>query len=223
MAPLKTVIFMGSTRPSESPSPVIPGRLADRVCKFLVGNMAPDEFEVRVVDPSDDEYKLPLLEVPFHFAKFAKQPVSPALKKLVETATWADAYIFLSPEYNHTIGPALINLVNHLPPAVYGGPLANKAGLIITYSMGKFGGSRAAVQLRSLVAEAGAVVCPSALSIAEAHIFMDEEGNEIAGDGNTPITDNFQRAKNDLLFVGRALLKERQAMASAKASKKGKL
>jgi NAD(P)H-dependent FMN reductase len=224
MAPLKVALFLGSTRPSESLGPMIPGRLAERVAKFLLANLPPDEFDIRVIDPTDDDYKLPLLEIPYHFAKVGKRSISGNLQRLVDTASWAEAFIFVSPEYNHTPGPALINLINHLPPAVYNGPLALKPALLATYSMSKYGGARAVSQLRSLVGEAGCLVCSSVLSIGEANISLDEEGNELAdAKGKFPTTEVFvNKCKKEFLFVGRALLTERQQANTSKSTKGSK-
>ncbi len=59
--------------------------------------------------------------MPYHWAKAAKKPISESLQRLVDAFAWADAYIFVTPEYNFALSPSLLNLLDHVPPVAYGG------------------------------------------------------------------------------------------------------
>lgn len=86
--------------------------------------------------------------------------------------------------------------------------------------MGKFGGVRAAVQLKSMASEIGTLVCSYNTCIAEAHRIIDAEGNEIPGsDEKSPITESFVIGRGELATVAQALCKERKLMEERKKSK----
>src|SRR2546428_1646943 len=99
---LKIGIIVGSTRP---------GRKAAAVAKWvhdILKSRKDAEFEI--VDIAD--YKLPLLD----------EPVSPTMHQYSKphTKTWSekiaslDAYIFVTPEYNHATSAALKNAIDFL-------------------------------------------------------------------------------------------------------------
>ena len=70
---------------------------------------------MHVVDPR--EAPLPLLEKP-HFA-YAPSQVPPPLAKLNEELRGADAYVAVTPEYNHAPSPALLNVLNHFGSSTF--------------------------------------------------------------------------------------------------------
>src|SRR5580692_10535939 len=99
---IKVGIIVGSTRP---------GRKAATVAKWvhdLLKNRNDAEFEI--VDIED--YKLPLLD----------EPVPPVMHQYgkAHTKSWSekiaslDAYIFVTPEYNHATSAALKNAIDFL-------------------------------------------------------------------------------------------------------------
>lgn len=49
----------------------------------------------------------------------------------------ADGYVMVSPEYNHSMSPALANLVNHFGSSLF----SYKPSAIVTYSAGQWGGA----------------------------------------------------------------------------------
>lgn len=107
----KVLIFLGSNRPLEDMGP-FPGRLSDRVSKFLLSNLPFEDFDPIVVDPADDEFKIPMLEVAYHWSKAMKRSVDPKIQKLNDLVAWADAFIFVTPEYNYSMSPSIANLIN---------------------------------------------------------------------------------------------------------------
>jgi len=131
---LKIGIIVGSTRP---------GRKAAAVAEWvyeIVKSRKDAEFEI--VDIG--EYKLPLLD----------EPVSPTLNQYskAHTKTWSakiaslDAYIFVTPEYNHATSAALKNAIDFLFRE-----WNNKAAGFVGY--GSVGGARAVEHLRLVMAE----------------------------------------------------------------------
>ena len=127
-------IIVGSTRP---------GRKADAVARWvydIARHRTDAEFEV--VDISD--FHLPLLD----------EPVPPTLGQYSKphTKAWAakidsfDAYIFVTPEYNHGPSGALKNAIDFLYRE-----WNNKAAGFVGYSSG--GALRAVEQLRLVMGE----------------------------------------------------------------------
>jgi NAD(P)H-dependent FMN reductase len=131
---LKVGIIVGSTRP---------GRKAEAVAKWaydLLKSRKDAEFEI--VDIAD--YKLPLLD----------EPVPPLMGQYskAHTKTWSakiaslDAFIFVTPEYNHSTSAALKNAIDFLFHE-----WNDKAAGFIAY--GSAGGVRAVEHLRLVMGE----------------------------------------------------------------------
>ena len=83
----------------------------------------------------------------------------------------ADAVIVVSGEYNHSIPPALSNLLDHFLEEYFWRPSA-----IVCYSGGAFGGVRAAMQLRAMLCELGTPSIPSLLPVPRVQEAFDEDG-----------------------------------------------
>ncbi|WP_437779055.1 NADPH-dependent FMN reductase [Sorangium sp. So ce1097] len=131
---LKVAIILGSTRP---------GRNGEAVAKWvheLATKRGGAEYEL--VDIKD--FNLPLLD----------EPVSPSMGQYSKphTKAWAakidpfDAFVFVTPEYNHGTSGALKNAIDFLYKE-----WNNKAAAFVSY--GSAGGARAVEQLRLVMAE----------------------------------------------------------------------
>ena len=131
---IKLGVIIGSTRP---------GRKAEAVARW-VHDIAKKrgDAEIEVVDI--EEFKLPLLD----------EPVSPSRGQYSHqhTKVWAakidsfDAYVFVTPEYNHGTSGALKNAIDYLYRE-----WNNKAAGFVGY--GGAGGVRAVEQLRLVMGE----------------------------------------------------------------------
>lgn len=131
---LKVAVILGSTRP---------GRKAEAVAKWvhsIAVNRKDAEFELVDIQAFD----LPLLDEPV--------PPSRGQYSKPHTKTWAakidsfDAYVFVTPEYNHGTSGALKNAIDYLYRE-----WNNKAAGFVSY--GSAGGARAVEQLRLVMAE----------------------------------------------------------------------
>jgi NAD(P)H-dependent FMN reductase len=83
----------------------------------------------------------------------------------------ADAFLVVSGEYNHSIPPALSNLLDHFLEEWYWRPSA-----IVCYSAGSFGGVRAGIQLRAMLCELGMPSIPSMLPVPRVQDAFDDDG-----------------------------------------------
>jgi len=156
--PLKILVFYGSVR-SE--------RVGIGAARFVTDRCRHRGHEVELIDPV--EYRLPLLDK--MYKEYNQGTASQPLQRLADLITSADAYIVVSGEYNHTIPPALTNLLDHFLEEYFWKPSA-----IACYSPGMFGGVRAAMALRPMLAELGMPSIPSLLPMPHVHKAFDAEG-----------------------------------------------
>lgn len=161
---MKVLLFLGSRRKS---SPPLPARLGERVCAFL-GAQASARFESTVIDPLDYA-PTDIFKPTFASAEASKPPELAALEKLIRQA---DAYVMISPEYNHCMSPALSDLLNHFPSAAF----SFKPSLIATYSSGQWGGTRAAVNMRTFLSELGCIPVSAMLHFPYADKVFEPDG-----------------------------------------------
>ncbi|KAI8610772.1 flavoprotein-like protein [Chytriomyces sp. MP71] len=159
-------VVLGSVRPARNGL-----RVGHFVRKQLVQR---PNVAVTVIDPL--ELNLPILTNRYEAIKNAPD-CPPALHGLKQTLDACDAFVIVSPEYNHTIPPAITNTLSYFyTPEFYAKP----AG-IVTYSMGPFGGSRASVAIPPLLGELGAVPTPKHFGVGMVHKALDEAGEPEKG------------------------------------------
>jgi len=118
---------------------------------------------------------------------------------LLETA---DAFIVVSGEYNHSIPPALSNVMDHFLEEYFWRPSA-----IVSYSAGAFGGVRAAMQLRALLCELGTPSIPSILPIPKVQDVFDDENRLL----DPVYLRRTSRFLDELEWYARALREARKA------------
>ena len=99
----------------------------------------------------------PLTELPFFDQDLEADPPAPVLA-LREQVASADAVVVVTPEYNGTIPGLLGNAIDWLSRPYAAGALRGKPVLAVAGSPGAVGGARAVVALRTVLANAGAVL-----------------------------------------------------------------
>lgn len=170
--PLNLPVILGSVR-SE--------RIGLRVARFVANGLAARGHDVQLVDPV--EFPLPLLDK--MYKEYAPGTAPAALEKLAGVIKAADAHVVVSAEYNHSIPPGLSNLMAHFLEEYYWRPSA-----IVSYSAGPFGGVRAAMQLRAMLAEMGTPSISSILPFPKAQDMLTEDGTP-TGDRPGKSADRF--------------------------------
>lgn len=138
-----------------------------KLARFVQKELARLGCSSTLVDPL--EHKLPLLEMQYSDYEAGKAPAQ--LEMLAELYRRADGFAIVSGEYNHGIPPALKNLLDYFLEEYFWRPSA-----IITYSGGRFGGVRAAMQLRMTLGELGMPSIPSTLPVPNIRQSFTEEG-----------------------------------------------
>jgi NAD(P)H-dependent FMN reductase len=117
-----------------------------KAARYLDKKLKDRGIKVHFVDPL--EYKLPLLDKMYKEYEQGKAPGP--MQELAEKFTGSDGFLIVTGEYNHSIPPALKNILDHFQSEYLFKPSA-----IASYSAGMFGGMRAAVHLRAILAELG--------------------------------------------------------------------
>jgi len=133
-ARLRVGVIAGSTRP---------GRQAATVAEWVCADPVPS-LDLHLVDLADAG--LPLLCEPAPAASGDyRQPATRSWSRLVETF---DAFVLVTPEYNHSTSAALKNALDHLYREWHDKPVA-----FVGYGID--GGTRAVEHLRAIAAELG--------------------------------------------------------------------
>lgn len=142
-------------------------RIGIRAARFLTSKLEARGHAAPLVDPA--ELKLPLLDRMYkeYPAGTAPEP----LERLAALYRGSDAFLIVSAEYNHGVPPALSNTLDHFLEEYYWRPSA-----ICCYSAGQFGGVRAAMPLRAMLAEMGMPSIPSLLPIPRLQKAIDDAG-----------------------------------------------
>ena len=185
---LRIVIIYGSVRT---------GRQGIRAARFVEHQLQGRGHDVTLVDPLD--VQLPLLDR--MYKEYAKGTAPAVLEELATLYRAADAFVVVTGEYNHSVPPALMNLLDHFLEEYFFRPSA-----IVCYSGGTFGGVRAAVQLRASLCEMG---MPSISSMFP----VPRVGDAFAADGtpaDAATIRRFQRFATELEWYAEALRERRK-------------
>src|SRR5438067_646460 len=148
-------------------------RMGDRVAKWVVRQLETRGHQPMLVDAA--ELKLPILDRMWKEIKNGPsaqhQELHGKLKPLAELYARADGFCIVSAEYNHSISPGMCNLLDHFLEEYFWRPSA-----IVCYSATPFGGVRAAMQLRAMLAELGMPSIPSIFPVPKVQDAFDENG-----------------------------------------------
>lgn len=187
--PLSILLFLGSARVSSPPEPQ---RLGLRLARALAARVAAAGHRVQIIDPLD--HALDPVFKP-HFA-FRRGEAPSHLDALAETISAADGHIMLSPEYNHSLSPALANLLNHFAASRF----AFRPSAIATYSAGQWGGARAAIAMRAFLGELGCVPVSAMIHVPKAQEIFGEDGHVRAPDSQAQWDGYFDRTLKQLYW-----------------------
>jgi NAD(P)H-dependent FMN reductase len=117
-----------------------------QAAEYLVKKLKKLSFRVHLIDPL--EYDLPLLDK--MYKEYDQGTAPEKMERLAGIFRGSDGFLIVTGEYNHSIPPALKNLLDHFQKEYYFKPSA-----IASYSAGNFGGVRSAVHMRAIVGELG--------------------------------------------------------------------
>lgn len=158
---LNIAVIYGSTRD---------GRQGIKAARFVANQLKARGHSVTLIDPL--ERKIPMLEK--RYKEYAPGKAPKTLQVLSGIMKNSDCYVLVSAEYNHSIPPALSNIIDYFLEEYTRKPMA-----IVTYSNGPFAGVRVGVQLRALAGGVGAVSMPTMFPISKVQDSFDDQGNAL--------------------------------------------
>ena len=203
---MKFLLFLGSVRESTPPRPARLGYRVALACEQYL-RMAYPDIEIELIDPLDPIIK-PVFEQAVFKSQFSyaqgKAPVG--LEQLAEKISLADGYVMISPEYNHSLSPALAHLLNHFGSSRF----AFKPSAIVTYSAGQWGGMRAGVGMRTFLGELGCLPVSAMVHLPHAQNVFDEQGQFLPSVDVTAWQGYFGRTFSQLVWWATATKNHRQ-------------
>ena len=146
--------------------------------------------QAELVDLKD--FPMPFFDEPASPRYNPSRVIDPQAKVWLEKIAEFDAYIFVTPEYNHSITGVLKNALDYVT-----WEFVHKPGAVISH--GSAGGARAQVHLKEVLSESRLVLVPTGPSLAVVHMseIIDEDGVMEAEAAANPYGP--QAGLNDLL------------------------
>lgn len=148
-------------------------RMGDRAARWVMRRLESRGHEAVLVDVA--QLQLPILDKMWKEVKHGPpagyEELHSKLKPLAELYARADGYCIVSAEYNHSVPPGMSNLLDYFLEDYFWRPSA-----IVSYSATPFGGVRAAMQLRALLAEIGMPSIPSIQPIPAVGTALSKDG-----------------------------------------------
>ena len=159
------------------------GRSGDKVAAWFMKAVARNtNAEITLVDLRD--FNLPLFADAIVPGDREGLHPNPMVQKWLDTVATADAYVIITPEYNHSFSSALKNAIDYGAKEWEGKPVA-----FVSYG-GLAGGSRAVEQLRLVVGDFDMYDIRAQILIPTVKTAFDTEGNLINGERHTKNANN---------------------------------
>src|SRR6201997_5346036 len=131
-------------------------RMGIRLANFVINRVRRRGGEVEFIDAK--AIGLPMLDR--MYKEYPKGTAPEALEKLAGQIRGADAFVFVTGEYNWGIQPGLKNLTDHFLEEWFWRPAA-----IASYSAGRLSGARSNSAWHGTLSEMGMVVISSTLTV----------------------------------------------------------
>lgn len=200
---MKFLIFLGSVRESTPPRPARLGARVSKACESLLKRTY-SNLSVEVIDPLD----LDLGDIFKPEFAYSRKQVPADLKLLADKIAEADGYVMVSPEYNHSMSPALAHLLNHFGSSLF----SYKPSAIVTYSAGQWGGARAAVSMRTFLSELGCLPVSAMIHIPNAATVFNEEGRANSEEAQDEWDSYMNRTMAQLVWWAEGAKQQRESL-----------
>jgi NAD(P)H-dependent FMN reductase len=166
---MKVLIIIGTNRPD---------RVTTRMAKWVATEAKNIEnLEPEIVDIAD--YPLPFMNEPISPRYNPNRQISPEVKKWVSKINEGDAFIYVTPEYNHSIPGVLKNALDYLT-----WEMVKKPATVVSH--GSVGGARATMHLKEILSEGRAAIIPTQVAIAGMSERINENGELNEEDKKNP-------------------------------------
>lgn len=172
-----------------------------------------EDVEVEVIDLQD--YPLPFFDEAISPRYNPERKVSPEVQKFLDAMDRQDAYVFVTPEYNHSIPAVLKNAFDYMT-----WEMNRKPAAIVSH--GTVGGARAALHLKEIISEGQAVPIPKFVALPHMSNLIDEQGNlseELKANPYGPQA-TLEAMLDELVWYGQALKAAREESLQLEAEEK---
>src|SRR6201991_983482 len=150
-------------------------RLGIRLAQFVVEGLRERGDDAELIDAK--AIGLPMLDR--MYKEYAPGTAPAALEELATKIRGADAFLFVTGEYNWGVQPGLKNLTDHFLEEWFWRPAA-----IASYSAGRLAGTRASYAWHNTLCEMGMVVISSTLTIGPISHTLSESCEPIGEAGH---------------------------------------
>jgi NAD(P)H-dependent FMN reductase len=181
----KILVFYGSYRSD---------RKGIRLADWLVAQFRARGEEAELIDAK--AVGLPMLDR--MYKEYPKGQAPGALEALAGKIKAADAFVFVTGEYNWGVQPGLKNLTDHFLEEFFWRPAA-----IASYSFGRLAGARSSYAWHNTLNEMGMVVISSTLTVGNIQATLDEHAQPCA-EGGEALKHAFPRFADDLIWWAEA-------------------
>jgi NAD(P)H-dependent FMN reductase len=178
-------------------------RAGIRLARFLVSGFAARGARVELVDAR--AVGLPMLDR--MYKEYPPGTAPEPLETLAAKIRGADAFVFVTGEYNWSVQPGLKNLTDHFLEEWFWRPAA-----IASYSAGRVAGARSNFAWHGILSEMGMVAISSTLMVGPVIAALDEAGTPM-GEGGEALKRAFPRFAEDLEWWAEAALRQRERRA----------
>ena len=178
-------------------------RLGIRLAAYIVEGLRKRGENPELIDAK--AVGLPILDR--MYKEYPKGEAPPAMEELAQKIRAADAFVFVTGEYNWGMQPGLKNLTDHYLEEWFWRPAA-----VASYSSGRLSGTRSNSAWHLTLSEMGMVVISSTISIASIAGVLNPHGEPI-GDGGKALEQAFPRFADDLAWWTEAAKAQRQRKA----------
>ena len=177
----KVLVFYGSYRAD---------RMGVRLADFVVAGLRARGADAELIDAK--AVGLPMLDR--MYKEYPTGTAPEAMEALARKIRAADAFVFVTGEYNWGPQPGLKNLTDHFLEEWFWRPAA-----IASYSAGRFSGVRAGTAWHAILSEMGMVVISSTLAVGGISQSLDARGAP-TGSGGEALRKAFPRFADDLAW-----------------------
>eukprot|EP00565_Helicotheca_tamesis_P005027 CAMPEP_0185723996 /NCGR_PEP_ID=MMETSP1171-20130828/631_1 /TAXON_ID=374046 /ORGANISM="Helicotheca tamensis, Strain CCMP826" /LENGTH=349 /DNA_ID=CAMNT_0028391767 /DNA_START=29 /DNA_END=1078 /DNA_ORIENTATION=+ len=217
---LKTAIFYGSAK-AVTPPWGGDTRIGDRVYNWVKNTLSVREaqlgietiiHDVTIFDPlvifGKDGALSSFSGAEMRSPTFMMREMPPKAQELATKIAEADCYVIVSPEYNHVVPPALASLMGH-----FGGSLYKcKPSGIVTYSIGPWGGMRAAMSISTMCHELGCLPVSAMCGIPTVADILQPDGTPV--NTNNRMLKQLPNMLEQLEWMAVAMKKQRDAVGT---------
>jgi NAD(P)H-dependent FMN reductase len=179
--PDRILIFYGSYRSD---------RQGVRLADYLLRSFRARGADAELIDAK--QVDLPILDR--MYKEYAPGSAPEKLALLADKIRAADAFVFVTGEYNWGVQPGLKNLTDHFLEEWFWRPAA-----IASYSAGRFAGARAGLAWHGTLSEMGMIVISSSIAVGAIGHALDAEARP-AGEGGAALERAFPRFADDLAW-----------------------